>query len=230
MAKLKKGIKITFLAAITVSLGVFLFSPADAQRGPGERGGPRDFDPEQMERVWILQADSVAASLELNEETTDKLADAYVAARQSLQEKMMEMRQSEGGWEKAREARDAGIAEFKTTLEGLLTAEQSEKAMERLGGFSFRADMGVNRLSEIVEDKEPLKRAVAIIMEYMGGPRERSGPPSDSDRDERRARMDALFEKLGTVLTAEQVEAFKETLSGFGRRGPGGPGGGPRDR
>ena len=98
MNQLKKGVKILILATITCLLGGYVYTSADAQLDPGQRGGPAGIDPEEMERVWVLQADSAGAALGLDEAAGDKLAEAYMKARQGRQQKMREARESGGGW------------------------------------------------------------------------------------------------------------------------------------
>ncbi len=237
MHRLKKGIKVLVLACITCLLGGYLLNGSDAQdqeqraeRGPRNPGGPGEFDPEEMERVWILQADSVSSALGLDEATTDKVAEAYSDARQGLQEKMMEARESGGGWEGFREMRNEAAEGLKTTLGSTLSSEQAAQAFESLGGFSFRTDMGANTLSEILDDRGKLLPAVAILMKSEGnrprGPRGRgSGGPPGNGRGDREAQAEKLYQELGSVLSPEQLEEFKSSLDRFGRRGPRGGGG-----
>ena len=232
----KKGIKIFCLATITCVLGGYLLTASDAQRGPRGEGGPRGFggpggfDPEQMERNWILQADSVASTLGLNEDAADQLTEAYSDARQDLQDKMSKMRESGGGWEGVREARDQAANAFKTALGSILEPEQAEKAFESLGGLSFRTDMGTNALSDILEDRDKLLSAVGILLKAEGNRpfgRGRPGEGSQDRRAERESAREKLYQELGTVLSAEQLEEFKSSFERFGRRGP--RGGGDRE-
>jgi len=223
MNRTKRALKILSLATVTCLLGTYLFGSADAQREPGREGGPpggfRGFDPEQMEKVWVLQAEGVASALGFDEAATGKLSETYKQSRQQFHDKMMEARESGGGWEGFREIREEAAEGLKTSLGEALTADQAEKAYEFLGGLSFRADIGTNALMEIVEDESKLKTAVGILMKIEG-----NQPFSRDQREEREARREKLYQELGSVLSPEQIEKFKGSFERFGRRGPRGEG------
>lgn len=225
MQKLKKTVKILTLAAVTCLLGGYLFTSADAQRGPEDR--PRGFDPDQMEKVWTVQAESAAAALGLDEALKGKLTEIYLGARKGLQEKMAAARESGAGREGWREMREEAVEELKTAVDSALPEEQARKAMEYLGGLSFRSDIGANLLIGMLEDPAKLHSAVALVLKHetANPPRPRGeGEPPPAGGPDRAARNEALFKELGEVLTAEQLEEFKGAMQQWGGRGQrGGP-------
>jgi hypothetical protein len=86
------GLFVSMLTLATLCL------PAVAQddrppRGERQRFGQRIPD-EKRELAWTWEAKGVAKQIELNDEKTTKLVEAYVASRKSLQESMQEFRRS----------------------------------------------------------------------------------------------------------------------------------------
>ena len=222
MSRIKRIIKIIILGIVTWLLGAYLINSAGAQNGPRQPGGPGRLDPEEMERSWLLQSDSVAHSLGLDEIRTDQLAEAYLDAREAFQDRMMQARKKDGDRTRVQGARTEVVNQLNTRLSSFLSPEEIKKARKLLGGLSIQVDQGTLLLSDLVDDRDRLLSAVAILMNHAKsrsnprGVRDRKGPSRQPRGPSRNMNFEALYQDLATVLSPEEVNEFRRSISRLG--------------
>lgn len=192
-------------------------------------------DNQNREPAWKALAESVGKSLNLNEEQTKSVVNAYVASRKKLDaEQENATGEGRARFEAMMEAAEKERASLKTALSATLTPEQVETAMKTLGGYGRQIDRMVATILDMKLDADVQQKALVHIQEYAGevnGIRERSTDRGDweSMRTVMQSAKTKLDEALGKVLSESQMAKWNEETAWRGRggrRGPGGEGGG----
>lgn len=223
--------------------------PADAPQpgnGPGRDGArPRanaNLSPEKAKAAWELQAAGVAKHLGLDAEKSKTLTKAYVEAREShvaasdklRQEAMEKMRDNTGdpqnrGADMMKALEDLNTSErakFEKAVAGVLTPDQSTKALASLGTFNRQWDTMTDNLASFKLEPAKQQEAFQAVEQYVVA----ASAARTGDREAMRTAMqDArtkLLDSLKTVLSEEQFAKFEATIAPGGRMG--GPGGGGR--
>ncbi len=213
--------------------------PPPGERPPRQRGSAfQRLSPERAGAAWKLQAGGVARGLDLSQETTAQLAEAYVqahqhyreaadAARRALMEGDSEGgRPSRAGRRELRQAQEelleAEKARLRSALLGFLDENQTEQAMVPLGTFDRNWDRMVDAVAGFELGEEKTFEALAPIQKYV------VTVAAGRRNQDRQAMMDAredLLEAFSSILTEEQLSTFRRLMNPRGgRRGFGGGG------
>lgn len=215
---------LTMLCAASVL--VLVFSGVVFAQPPG---------PERNEKAWELQAKCVAKDLELSDELSGKLVEAYKAARGSHSAAVAQLRgqQTGGGRGDMRayqEANQAERAKFETALEGFLNEDQTAKVLATLGLFNWRWDSMVTALDGMNLDEKANAEAMKIVAAHVAESGKamseaRASGDMESARETNRKLREKLDADLSKVLNAEQMAKWTEATAMRGRGGAGRPGG-----
>lgn len=202
--------------------------PERGGRGGEGRGvAGRMFDPEVAANAHELQAKHVAKSLELTDEQGQKLVQEYKNARKGLADAYsQQMQQMTPGQRPDREAMAKVSQEardkLKTAVGAFLNEEQTGKAMEKLGAFSWRWDQMVLTLADMGLEDEAMSKAMGMVADYAAQQHKAMTEARSSDMAGMREKLRAMNEKLdadlATVLDEEQMAKWKEATE---TRGPG---------
>lgn len=219
-------------------LGLCYSTLATAQ---GWRGG--QLAPEKRAAAWEAQAACVAKHLGVTEEAAAKIRDAYVTARKNHGEEVVKaMAEGQGGgrerFQALQDKADAEQATLKTALEGVLDAEQLNKAMAVLGSFSYQWDVMTDTLTSMgleADKQQACMAQTAVYVAKLDAVRAKAREANDMEAartgmQEARAELDKA---MADQLTAEQLATWNEATRVRGREGAGRPGGGdgpPRNR
>lgn len=221
--------------------GVFLAAGVLMLSCLGALAQPARLDDATRDKVWAIEAGTVAKSLELSAEQTTKLKDAYKAARES-QRKAIESAatQQQGGrrdFRKMMEVNQAEKAKLETAMNAFLKPEQTAKALATLGTFSRRWDPMVAELDGMKLEAKASDAAMKLVADYVAeSEKARQAGMTTRDegmRDQLAKLKDKLDADLAKILSAEQLAKWKEATAARGGRtgtrgGAGGVGGGVR--
>lgn len=223
--------------AVAAGLALCFLAVTDAAAQRGGFGGP-PLAPEKAEAAWKLQADSASIGLKLDsKEQSEKVREAYMAARNSHQKAMGELRSSIGGgggremFQAFRELNQKERAKLSEALDTFLSEEQTTQTMASLGTFSRTWDRYVDVLAGFEFEGKELYSALKLLQIHtVDSDKARSEAIANQDFQSMRSMRQELKAKLDTdladVLSEEQLAKWKEQTPA---RGPGGrPGGGPR--
>lgn len=221
--------KTTRIGVVALSIAVLMvlagWMPNAAAQG---RWGAPQLAPEKAEAAWQLEAGCVAKALELSEENTQGLVDAYKAARTSHQEGIQALFTDTGGdrgsrFQAFREFREKELGKLDEALKGILTEAQAAKAIVSLGTFDRRWDGYVDTLAGFELGDEKLTKALVLVNQYVVDADKvmREAMANQDLMSMREARRE-LKEKLDTALAAvlsEDEQAKWGEATAF--RGPG---------
>jgi hypothetical protein len=194
----------------------------ERQEGPGRI----NLTPEQREAAWKLEADGVAAGLNLSDEVAEKVTAIYVEARQSHEEKTAELRQrarerggaggggGEGGGgagggggeggrgagleiqRQVQEITNASREALKVKLDEVLDGETLDKAAKSLGTFDARWDAMVHTVSGFGLESEAQYAVLWAVETYIVDSATARQGAAGGDREGMMQKMRAIREKL----------------------------------
>jgi len=229
--------------------------PDDGSRPDAQPRRAAPLTAEETEAAWKLEAIGVAGHIGADDAKTAEVAKAYIQARKShdaAAEKIREERRAGGGGGPAEGAAGGGrgqefLAAIQTlaksegqklekSLSGILSADQTARAMASLGTFYRPWDQMVHTIAGFGLDSSKQQDALNAVEEYVvvqATTVMQRGPDRDREAAAAAARDSRakLTEALKAVLTDEQMKKFDAALgSGARQRGPrpdgGGQGGG----
>ncbi len=215
------------VVALSIAVLMVLAGWTSNAAAQGRWGAPQ-LSPEKAEAAWQLQAGCVAKALELSEENTQGLVDAYKAARTSYQEGIQAVFGQAGGdrgsrFQAFREFQEKERGKLAEALKGILTEEQAANAIASLGSFDFRWDRYVDTLAGFELGDEKLGKALALVNQnVIDAAKMMQEAMATQDFSSRREARRELKAKLDTALAAvlsedEQTKWGQATAS----RGPG---------
>ncbi len=229
--------------------------PGGGQGMPGMGFGGRQLSPERAKAAWDLEASGVAHRLGVQDDKAKAVASAYAAARESQEsaaEKLRSeaMQKAQEGGNRMEAMRDAlkkvdeltagERDKLKTSLTGIIGAEQADKAIIPLGTFSRQWDNITDTFGTFKLDASKQQEGLNAIEDYAVNLdaaqkkiRANAAGGGQVDREAMRAAnqegRQKLIDAMGKILNKEQMIKLEESLPGAGR-GPGGggrrPGGG----
>jgi hypothetical protein len=214
-------------------------------------GGMRaPLPPERAKPAWTAQAQTAAIRLQLNDEETAKLTDAYIAAREhhqaaieklrdELRQKMEADDDTEGDPQAAFRAMRQAMDELRRTEREALVAalaeaisqEQTRKAAASLGTFSNSWDYMVDAIIGFKLDSGAAGKSLGASETFIIAMEQARAAGRDDPGAARTAMeeaRDSFNDTVEPLLTEEQFEQLQASIfsgrgGGFG--GPGGPGG-----
>jgi hypothetical protein len=193
--------------------------PMGGLRGPGAQ-----LSPEAANTAWELEAKCVARQLKLNDEKTAKLVQIYKDARASHRT-AVQAKAGEGGrpdpenYAAMREIAAAERTKLETALKGVLSAEETTKAIGPLGAFSRRWDQLVTVLSGMkLEPKieaQAMSALAAYVAESAAAPMPAQPAPADIEASRKKSQeaRDKLDAEMAKILSADQLAKWKESSS-----------------
>lgn len=196
--------------------------------GPGGPGGGGGIPPELRAKIEAAEAQTVAASLNLDAEKTGKLAEAYSAARKAAAEKGPDQ-VARGDWEAMRKIQEENQAKMAETFKGFLDEAQAKEAASVLGGNGRQWDRLVGVVLgfglDEAKQKEALGHTLAFVKASSKARAESfaAGNP-ESARTGMMAAKKAMDDAIALLLSDAQKAEWAEKTS----RGPRGGGGGER--
>ena len=206
-----------------------MFAQAQSQRQRGQQ-----ISPKKLAEAWTMQATYVAGTLDLSEEQTAKLVDAYKQARESyttsLPERIKLERESVTDREsraqvvsKARENTvKAEIAKIEEALSGL-SEDKVKKAVAQLGTFSAEWDRMVLVVDDLKlgdEQTEVLELITAHVVDYTAA-RNKAMASGDrqAGRNTRQEFKTKLDDDLKEILSDKQMDTWNMLMPSRERGG-----------
>ncbi len=182
--------------------------------------------------TWTAQAATASDQLGLDEDTSGKLLEIYIAARESHQKGREALSSGEGGgrggYEGYRELTETERGKLETALKEFLSEDQTGEAANLLGSFSRTWDSLVLAVADFGLDETTKSSALGLVGDYMADYNQsRSQTPTGEDeeaaretaREVRRELREKLNTNMAELLSEEQLAKWTEVRSYRGSRG-----------
>lgn len=206
---------------------------AMAQPGGGPGGPGGGMSPEEKAKVEAAQAQTVAASLNLDAEKSAKLAEAYSAGRKAAAENRPEGGGGGRDFEAMLKIQEENRAKLEEAFKGFLDEAQAKEAASILSGNARQWDRHVGVILgfglEEAKQKEALGHTLAYVKASIKAREDNAGAVDfDAVRTAMVASKKTLDEAIAPLLNDAQKAEWTEKTS----RGPrgGGDGRGRRER
>ena len=212
----KTFIRLTAIVCLA-AVGLFLAFPVLCAEE--RRARPAPLSPEELNRVWRVEAIGAAMALKIGREDGAKVVEAYVSARKNYAEKTASLPRTRESFQQRRELGEKAAAALRKALGEAVGAEKAEKIIALLNPFGMRSSMldrMVNDLLALKLPREKVRTAFVAVLEYnreLGKVFSAAREPGAS-REGLREKMEGLTkglnEELSKVLSEEQMTAWKE--------------------
>lgn len=211
----KTLIKLTAVFCVAAVGLLLAFPVASAEERPAR---PAPIPPEQLKRVWRVEAVAAAIALKIGREDGGKVVQAYVSARESYAEKVGSLPRTRESFQQRRELAEKAAAGLKKALVEAVGAEKAEKILGILSPFgmtSFRLDRMVNDLIAFELPREKSRQAVLAVLEYNRDAGKaftaaREAGSFEGVREKAQALNEGLNKELAKILSEEQMATWKE--------------------
>ncbi len=210
------------VTVLSVTFSLVAISAANAQP-PNDTAN--ELSQEQLTAAWKLQAETVAATLQLPDPKKGPLTKVYLAARKRQQEGQQKIASAESDPDKQRAASDEFDQEQRKALreefKGILGSEQGDAAVRSLGTFSSRWDLYVNVLATFKlndgKQTEALNLVNKYIVDHGAAVREARSSGGRLTRNRSSELKKKLDDGLAQLLTAEQLSDWNKASAFRGR-------------
>jgi hypothetical protein len=213
------------LLTIAALFFVCIAATSFAQQRPVRQPGGAGLSPEKEMAAQTIEAQFVAKTLQLSDDNTSKLAQAYIKARKSLNDARQALRSqgTAGGFQAFQELTDKESKKLEADIKKFLNDDQVKKAMESLGTFNTTWDRMVDALAGYKLEKKALDKALDKVHGYIiESAKLMQQARASGSFQEIRPKLQELRDKLDkameSILSKDQLEQWKQVAARRARR------------
>jgi hypothetical protein len=175
--------------------------------------------PEKEMAAQTIEAQFVGKSLQLSDDNTSKLAQAYIKARKSLNDARQALRgQGTTGFQAFQELTEKESKKLEADIKKFLNDDQVKKSMESLGTFNTTWDRMVDALAGYKLEKKAMDKALAKVHDYIiESAKLMQQARASGSFQEVRPKLQELRDKLDkameSILSKDQLEQWKQVAA-----------------